>query len=634
MIKKVLAATTAFTLAVSTVAYAASPTVFPHGISANANIVTGAGVSQGTVGETATTAAGAVQANGGDASKTVVTPTGDTASQALSDVAAQATGSVQKTAIGAANGVAPLDTNKMMSAAVSGDASMAPAKMLYGVTARTIADARADRQDVRDYGYVGTAAAATADKTAIQSAVTAAWSNDLHLSPHQGLLWPDSTWTPDPTHAGAWGPRIIGDGYIQNIPSFSIDGHTTVVNFGNYMPSFTANDTTGNVERGFVFSQVDGDGQAYHWPVEISSVNDNSTNTSSYQGDVLHKTVLILSGSTSRSKGEMDGLTQAFYSDGLNGGGAYDVVHHPVMLKYGNNWAWMWNPELHEVGGWNCGDDTWSGGSTVGGCASVIGEMDIYPAGPELSRSHYDSSSGARSFLDISGTPSKNPSWSSGTSFSPYQMIDVVNSADSKTYLYEATGTAGTTGSTEPSWTFDETALTDGTVTWKCLGVKRAQVSKAIGLVGGVEFGTFLETEANAPIYNAVEDFSQTAWTSDAGTHVIRRQPVNSYTDMSADGTEAGKNKHLWGLSTAYGNHLVYSVNGSEIFSVLDAGDVKLTSTLYLGVKTKAAILALASPVEGQKVFDSDDHEEVTYRCPTTSTCGWFPVQYGTALSN
>ena len=48
---------------------------------------------------------------------------------------------------------------------------------------------------------------------------------------------------------------------------------------------------------------------------------------------------------------------------------------------------------------------------------------------------------------------------------------------------------------------------------------------------------------------------------------------------------------------------------------------------------TTKEILALLTTWQGAKVFDTDTQTEVTYRCPTTTTCAWFPTQYGTALS-
>lgn len=70
-----------------------------------------------------------------------------------------------------------------------------------------------------------------------------------------------------------------------------------------------------------------------------------------------------------------------------------------------------------------------------------------------------------------------------------------------------------------------------------------------------------------------------------------------------------------YGISTGYGD-------------ISAGGNLKTAKSLYLGVMSKSAILALSSPVEGQKVFDSDDHGEVTYRCPNATNCGWYPVQY------
>lgn len=75
-------------------------------------------------------------------------------------------------------------------------------------------------------------------------------------------------------------------------------------------------------------------------------------------------------------------------------------------------------------------------------------------------------------------------------------------------------------------------------------------------------------------------------------------------------------------------------ITADPSFNVSLAGILTAQKGIVLSGMTKAAILAIVSPIEGLTVYDSDDHTEVTYRCPTTTTCGWFPVQYGTALSN
>lgn len=56
--------------------------------------------------------------------------------------------------------------------------------------------------------------------------------------------------------------------------------------------------------------------------------------------------------------------------------------------------------------------------------------------------------------------------------------------------------------------------------------------------------------------------------------------------------------------------------------------NMSINGSLYLGQMSRSAIMAIASPVEGQKVFDTDDHVEVVYRCITSSTCAWSYTQY------
>lgn len=60
----------------------------------------------------------------------------------------------------------------------------------------------------------------------------------------------------------------------------------------------------------------------------------------------------------------------------------------------------------------------------------------------------------------------------------------------------------------------------------------------------------------------------------------------------------------------------------------------KFFGKVQLGQASKSDILSATNVPEGTKIYDTDDHVEVTYRCPTPSTCAWFPTQYGTALSN
>lgn len=205
--------------------------------------------------------------------------------------------------------------------------------------------------------------------------------------------------------------------------------------------------------------------------------------------------------------------------------------------------------------------------------------------------------------------------------------------------------------------------------------------------------GTLMEEDTNY-IYNAIFDMSKAAFDPNV-THIFARMQKDMYLDLTANGTKAGQNNHLLGYSndgTGFGYKLSPAVNGTKNtttpFHVTDDG-VTHISSLDVGskndvlnlssgrqivkaekldgglsghslslryadsnvhlfvdgvdfgsiqtnkaavVKSKRAILAITNPQEGQSVYDIDDHAEVTYRCPTRGSCGWFPVQYGAAL--
>ena len=79
-----------------------------------------------------------------------------------------------------------------------------------------------------------------------------------------------------------------------------------------------------------------------------------------------------------------------------------------------------------------------------------------------------------------------------------------------------------------------------------------------------------------------------------------------------------------------------YITNGSNvnIHSDSQRSNLWVDGSIYLKPMAKAAILSLPSPTEGQTAYDSDDHAQVTYRCPTgePNSCAWFQVEYGAAL--
>lgn len=111
-------------------------------------------------------------------------------------------------------------------------------------------------------------------------------------------------------------------------------------------------------------------------------------------------------------------------------------------------------------------------------------------------------------------------------------------------------------------------------------------------------------------------------------THSSAGQRLN-YNVNGAVKVFFGDDGTLWSLKQ------VSTANVSSTYDVTAGGNIKVGASLYLGSHPKAYILAIASPVEGMKVYDSDDHTEVTYRCPTgaANSCAWYQVEYGAALS-
>lgn len=511
------------------------------------------------------------------------------------EVAAWLGKKIDTSRIGVANGVAPLDANAKMSAAVSGDVSQAfVVSGLSSSVPRTIASRVNDVVNVRDFGAELDGAHDTSDQTAIDAAFSATNNSDVVIPVQGGLTWPSTTYIPTSSAP----VRVVVNGRLVDNPksyvNVSLNNITDwVTDFGGSRPVFSSQ--AFNTSNAFAFSRYERDGQGYRLNTGFYNINDNATDYSSVSSDVIHPGLFIYGASTSRSRGGQDGITQTYNSGGLRGFDSPEVAYHTTYNAYGTNWSWVLNPVLNEFNGWNCGSDDWGGtSSTTGECTRVMSEWDLDVSSPERPESYYNPQFGSHSYINLGGWVMPNRVWQASTIISNHQLIDVVNSADSKTYLYEAE-TAGTTGKTVPAFAFNKTTdITDGTVKWMFKGLKHAQISKGISIGSqnsGLEFGTFLETEASAYFYNAIMDFSLANWTNtDTRTHAWVRTPPNSWWDMSADGSAAGQNNHRLGMSTAYSNHLSYQVQGVEKLAVDDNGVATFAGGMRLGASTEPVL--------------------------------------------
>lgn len=225
--------------------------------------------------------------------------------------------------------------------------------------------------------------------------------------------------------------------------------------------------------------------------------------------------------------------------------------------------------------------------------------------------------------------------------------------------------------------------VTDGTVIWEYGEELNSSISSLLFFTGspGDSVDTMVGAKEGIILGNAAVDTSlMTFQKNSAAIRMASGQPI----DFSSNGTLSGANLHT--LDYEDGN-LDYKVGGSVKLQIPDNGPVSMQSFRFLADQTalinstkdmvlshdptdgttanaqislrfsspqthlwidsvdfgairasqnltKTQILAITNATEGLTEYDTDDHTEVQYRCPTTTTCGWFPVQYGTALSN
>lgn len=552
----------------------------------------------------------------------------DNSEGSLEQIARMADNCVQQTDIGSM--VAPLDSKGRMPADITGDVSIASTKTIIpGSIPRMLADRANDIVNVRDYGAVLDGNNTTSDIQTIETAFSVANAGDI-IVPAQGkLIWPKGNFIPTSSAQS----RVIVEGNIVNIPRFPVQIYNQsptkwVTDFGAGRPSFTAQSY--DADNAFVFSRVEHDGMAYRKNIEFININNNGKDFSSVPSDVIHPGLTIYSASTPRSRGGQDGITQTYDDSGMNGFTSPEVAYHPTMNTYGIGWSWVFNPVLNEYNGWACGSDDWAGkDSTVGACVRAMSEWDLDISGPERPSSYWNPQSGTKSYINLSGWVMPNLKWNAGMYIKAHQMIDVKNPANHNTYIYES-ATSGQTGKIQPFFRFNEQQkITDNNVKWMFKGLKHAQISKgiSIGSQNGIEFGTFLETEASALFYNAIMDFSLAKWVnSNNETHAWIRTPVNSWWDMSANGTKEAQGIHRLGFSTAYYAHLSYKANNKEIFQVDDQGTVRAGGLLPQNRK-----IAPSSSHEACNSGEFYDDEHYHYFCVKNNMwkrVGWEKSQW------
>lgn len=680
----------------------------------------------------------------------------------LSSLISTANNAIPKSQIGVANGVAPLDSNSMMSVAVSGDISNSTLTS-KGSSIQSISVTNPAITSNTDYIH-------NYGNNIIQSNVVS--SDNL-----QTII--NNLTIPTTLHAAAGEYVPVKNNGILTVPDnllnylyYKTDGTTLskTDEENNWIGDIAWNG--GNVskrigdsvlvesfepkfgimrDREFNNSNIY-DLTAHRWPGPIASnfykvntdinIPSDCTDTfwchwGPYESHMFNNT------GENHSKAGMTMYSDTLYDYGLGYGGGFGVMHFDRVETGGTDWNWNYVFEHDEIGSYNVAGYTNADGSqTDPGVQQYNQEIDYSGIGPDDPRVSYDPLTyGKRKIMWYNQWYNQLNSWAANTKNKAQDLIGVKNDTDGITYMYTATVDNGITGATQPAFKFNEangSFVSDGTQKWAFLGAKRYEVGCGFCFypTAGMDnrIGTYLAgkgTIIDSPIDMAQVNFVQPI-------HAVMRAPTKSYYDLSADGTKSGQNNVIvgfgdtakygwdrfeiatdvnkssnpttkWGLEvdgtvmttthnavTATGTtisdatkivgdytQITHATAGSGVILVdgglgdgttihnisglpikvypIDTGwsfvgnivgqpivllhgqtlTTKILQTPYIdyqiygkAMMTKADIISISSPSEGQTVFDKDDHTDVTYRCPTSTTCGWFPVQYGTALSN
>ncbi|WP_281700929.1 hypothetical protein [Acetobacter malorum] len=692
-----------------------------------------AGDTVSTIADTAksaqATAGTAVQANGGDASKTKVVPTGSSASKALEDVAAQAVGSVQQQDANKPQGYVQPDASGNVTLPVIGSTSNAPATADGTATPRTLASRFSDTHNLADYGAALDGSGS--DLSKIQT-IYNALSDGAVVHVPVWSKWNGTISTPDLNKHITW----IMDGALPgDYTPPPGDGDLSIYNGG----------ASYHLERKDTYTK------GFRFPAYFTYWNDNS----GYQGApgnwMQYAAVSISSISGPSSTGNTSPISITHDSYGQNPSTSYDVGINLNVNKYGQNSVWGIVDNIGDVSGkspgfaasWNEFDLRANGydikpwdksyGSPQAGHRSVF-----YVAGSHQNPSGWQSNWTMTAFsyakgsttkpqlVDVLGVdgvhyvwyvvksgvsgstnpgfpvPSKFNATISGTTMTvsgiysgTINVGDYVTGAHPVTPIQITGQTSGTTGgvgvytlasgtNSDQDEALEAAAhVTDGTGVWEYGEELNQSISSLVFFTGnpGDAVDTLVGAKEGITLGNAGVDTS--LMTFQKNSAVVRGadgQPI----DLSGNGTLAGANLHTLDHDNGA---LRYKVGGVTKFNVTDDGIVHAPNGLTIGADTgkvigdghdlvaaanldgsqgphlelrwqspqvylfvdgsnfgpvrvsipmtKAAILAIPNAVEGLTRYDTDDHAEVQYRCPTgaANSCAWFQIEYGTALS-
>ncbi|MGX7346315.1 hypothetical protein ACWM9A_10525 [Acetobacter pasteurianus] len=559
----------------------------------------------------------------------------------LAQIGQMADGSVQQTDADQPNGYPKLDGNKMMNAAVGGNISSGTASAQYAASAlRTTQSVMSDTYNLKSFGAAMDGS--DADRAIIQQAYNTAPSDSTIIIPCG--IWPGTTtdgaypWSPTPTagkhinwvsnchtaYAPSWARVIdkpIGDGDISEM----------VINGGKYIEQKRDTGTSLLPMGGLSFENYSGD-YPFAWGNVYADIPAYTIHAVNYDHE---------RGSTKVTTGSVVGLHINLDSYGHNPWSSQDQAFKFTITKHGSNSGW--NGEFE--------NNDWSGHSYNYGLnpdadgkywAQTGVEFNIDGNGPEQPECLYDPGMCSRIGQYISPTVHTINPYCASTSYTAHSDTnqgpgDMVMRSDANgvnaVWIAIVSGTTAATPPAQSLWPTTEGAtVVDGTVTWQ----RGADYNYVLG--------TAIYANAPADTFESVNTLIASKFRTNnasidlSGEQLTRtdaasiRLHADHMIDLSGNLTAAGKNQHRIGYSTPE-DSFVYLV-GSSVFAEFKAdGTIWSLKGVRLAQRSRADILATVNPVEGLTAFSTDDHAQLTYRCPIDPTtgdskCGWYAPQY------
>lgn len=583
----------------------------------------------------------------------------DSSGDLVSDIAtiakeaqSSSTNAIPLTQKGAAEGVATTDANNMMNMSVSGDSSNSPVIANGTTQSRLLSLREADTNNLSN--YVKTYDGSTNFQNSVTSLYNSLNQNAIITLPC-GAKWPFY----NTTTGIAWGPSGKGVLFVDTCGNnwYGAPGWAT--------PAY---------DRGFgdnnnVFANYNGDILINRQNLSSSNgngqlslhVTDYSTSASNYGGTIFADSPQL------RVTYDM----MQYGTDGVTGTRGSPVAGRFIVNNWtGQTWAVQAQGLKQTCNVMVAGGSCWSGSfetndksGHTGKSFNLIHENDQESNGPESALSTWDPKQSNRFMEYYSAIAMSPPSWSANTTYNKLSggepnCIDIFDSTSTERIM--CVKTAGVSGTTVPvvdmSTMKEYDTITDGTVVWE-IGTVRSNTVGVVIMINhdpAVSGGNASDMNSynfgistNARFNNSVLDTSHAIMNNSrsAAIRIGNNQNI-SLCDPSTAASDSDINNCIL-THSSNGQRLNYNIGGrtvsyfgdngniwssgtiiaGAISSTYDAninGNVHVGASLYLGSHPRSYIFAISSPIEGQKVFDSDDHVEVTYRCPTSNTCGWY----------